>query len=531
MRPLALLLTLCAAALAQTAPRIVSFRAEQATIQRGASTTLTWQVEGAASVSISGIGAVGSSGSRAVSPVSTTQYTLRAVNFSAEVFATVTVSVEIALPRIISFRASPGTVSQGGTSVLSWEVADATAIQITPLAPGTIVEFSPRAGSLPVSPRITTTYTLTAVNLYGSATASVTVTYGAAAPDIQTVTPAMLHFLDVPVGTTKARTVALNSIPFFTDVRLTISPEGGPFKLETPATTYSNAVVTVSFSPQQSGSYEADLRILWAPFKLTTVRLYGSGVDATSPGIFGIANSADSTEILTGDSHYAIYGQNLSLTTRSAPGADSLNNFVPTSLDGVSVEVNGKPAFVTYVSPSQVNILTTPEFAPPETSTLVITNGNGKTNDVQLPATRAISLFSGQRDRQNYVIAIREDGTYAAPEGLLGPTIALTPVAAGERISLSLTGLGPEPNPALQDGQHGSALITGIPPSITLTTKNGPFGEWTFPPADAHRAGPGSYIFDMRVPDLAPGEYKVRCDYNNATTIADYTLLIGPKPN
>ena len=48
--------------------------------------------------------------------------------------------------------------------------------------------------------------------------------------------------------------------------------------------------------------------------------------------------------------------------TRSWQSSDFLNGgtSMPTELDGVSVTVNGKLAFISYISPSQVNFLTPP---------------------------------------------------------------------------------------------------------------------------------------------------------------------------
>ena len=41
--------------------------------------------------------------------------------------------------------------------------------------------------------------------------------------------------------------------------------------------------------------------------------------------------------------------------------SDFVNNQMPTKLDGVSVTVNGKSAYVYYISPTQINILTPPD--------------------------------------------------------------------------------------------------------------------------------------------------------------------------
>ena len=73
-------------------PVISSFAASPQTIASGASSTLSWSVSGATSLSIGGIGAV-SGTSTAVSPAQTTTYTLTATNSGGSTTAQATVTV------------------------------------------------------------------------------------------------------------------------------------------------------------------------------------------------------------------------------------------------------------------------------------------------------------------------------------------------------------------------------------------------------------------------------------------------------
>jgi sugar lactone lactonase YvrE len=58
------------------------------------------------------------------------------------------------------------------------------------------------------------------------------------------------------------------------------------------------------------------------------------------------------------NTYLEIHGTNLAQTTRTWAGSDFTGANAPTTLDGVSVTVNGKPAFIYYVSPDQININT-----------------------------------------------------------------------------------------------------------------------------------------------------------------------------
>lgn len=155
-----------------SAPVIGSFAASPATITEGVSSTLSWSVTDADSVSIDqGVGSVSASGNTDVSPTETTTYTISATNQFGTSTDTVTVTVVAqGQPQIGSFEAFPTQIVAGGSSALSWETTDADTVTITP----NIGEVA-TSGSTNVSPTAETTYTLTASNGAGDTTAQVTV--------------------------------------------------------------------------------------------------------------------------------------------------------------------------------------------------------------------------------------------------------------------------------------------------------------------------------------------------------------------
>lgn len=156
-------------------PRILRFEATPTNILTGESATLSWATDGASEVSISGIGRVDTSGSRTVSPTSTTTYTLTArAADGRQVTAPVVVTVSAGnAPRVISFAATPVNISAGGASQLCWNVENSTSVDIAGV--GTGLKGSDCAS---VTPTQTTTYTLTAKNGAGQITASATVNVG-----------------------------------------------------------------------------------------------------------------------------------------------------------------------------------------------------------------------------------------------------------------------------------------------------------------------------------------------------------------
>ncbi|MFN8010701.1 MAG: hypothetical protein U0P81_04785 [Holophagaceae bacterium] len=162
-------------------PVIASFTATPSTINAGDTSLLQWSVSGATSLAISGgVGDVTGSTSRNVGPQATTTYTLTASNAAGSATASATVTVNPAPPQvpvIASFTATPASLAPGQSSTLAWSVTGATSLSIDS-GVGDVTGASSRA----VSPASTTTYTLTATNPAGSATASATVTVDAAPP-------------------------------------------------------------------------------------------------------------------------------------------------------------------------------------------------------------------------------------------------------------------------------------------------------------------------------------------------------------
>src|ERR1019366_1032918 len=71
-----------------------------------------------------------------------------------------------------------------------------------------------------------------------------------------------------------------------------------------------------------------------------------------------VLNATGEAATISQNTWVEIKGSNLSQTTRIWGGGDFLNGQMPTSLDNVSATVNNKPAYIYFISPAQVNILT-----------------------------------------------------------------------------------------------------------------------------------------------------------------------------
>ena len=159
-----------------TGPAIGFFIANPTTIQAGQSSTLQWQVTGATSVNISGIGPVQPIGSSSVSPTSTTTYTLTAMNATQSITKQVTVVVNGSTTQVLYCYASPATIIAGESSMVYYQTSNAQTVSITPNVGAAGVN-----GNVAVTPTATTTYTVIATGSGGatnSCSATVTVTAG-----------------------------------------------------------------------------------------------------------------------------------------------------------------------------------------------------------------------------------------------------------------------------------------------------------------------------------------------------------------
>ncbi|HEY6343162.1 MAG TPA: OmpA family protein [Bryobacteraceae bacterium] len=219
---------------APTTVQIVFFNANPSAIAPGQSSTLSWQVQNATSVTLSGVGTVQPVGSVAVSPTMTTTYTLTASNASGSTSANAVVVVNTPAVQLLNCYATPTNISQGESATLNWTTSNATKVTITPSV-GTV----PLSGNIAVTPTSTTNYTITATGASGTTTScsvAVTVTAG--------VVPRIIQFSATPPSITSGQSTTLQwvvenantvSISGIGSVALTGSQSASP----TSTTTYT----------------------------------------------------------------------------------------------------------------------------------------------------------------------------------------------------------------------------------------------------------------------------------------------------
>src|ERR1017187_3119576 len=158
-----------------------------------------------------------------------------------------------------------------------------------------------------------------------------------------------------------------------------------------------------------------------------------------------------------------IYGYNLA-TTRSQTwaGNDFKGNQAPSALGGTTVTVEGKPAFIDFVSPGQVNVQV-PSGIDPGPQPLIVTTAGGRslaytvTVNTLEPVLLAPPSFI-LKGAQNVVALFSGTLTYVLPVNL--PGVVTARARAGDNITLYGIGFGtvtPD-TPAGQIVQQTNAL-------------------------------------------------------------------------
>ena len=125
------------------------------------------------------------------------------------------------------------------------------------------------------------------------------------------------------------------------------------------------------------------------------------------PVITSVLNAASFQPGIEAGSWVMIRGTNLANTSpgRTWRTEEIVNGKLPTSLDGVSVTINGKPAFVEYISPTQINVQA-PSDTAVGTVDVVVTN-NGAASAPAAAQLQALAPAFFQYPGTNYATASR----------------------------------------------------------------------------------------------------------------------------
>jgi uncharacterized protein (TIGR03437 family) len=240
---------------------------------------------------------------------------------------------------------------------------------------------------------------------------------------------------------------------------------------------------------------------------------------ASTPAIAGVVNAAGFQPGIVANSWVTIKGTNLASTTDDWSHS-IINGALPTSLDGVSVTMGGKPAYVYYISPGQVNVLA-PDL-PAGTVTVTVTSPGGTSASFTASASVYVPAFFLWPNSQ--VVATRQDYSYAVKAGTF---TAATTVAAkpGEVLILWGTGFGPT-FPAAPSGVSVPAsggYSTASAPTVTINNTQATVYGAALAPGSA-----GLYQIAIQVPaTLADGDWPIQASIGGVSSPTGIVLSVA----
>jgi uncharacterized protein (TIGR03437 family) len=276
-----------------------------------------------------------------------------------------------------------------------------------------------------------------------------------------------------------------------------LSGDGGPAMsamLDLPAGIALGSHGTVYVADATLGT--ARVRLLTPLAPPTAPPSIASG-GIVSAGAFGAFTS------VAPGSWIEIYGANLAADSRLWSGADFNGVNAPTLLDGTKVTVGGQSAFVSYISPAQVNVQVPSNVGTGSQPINVSTAAGASapytiTVNPQQPGLLAPNSFiiGGKQ----YIAAFFQDGAFALPPGAIAG-VASRRAHLGDILTLWGIGFGPV-TPNTPAGQLVQQLNTLAAPFHILFGQT----EATLQYDGLAPSAVGLYQFNLVVPNVAASD-------------------------
>jgi uncharacterized protein (TIGR03437 family) len=275
-------------------------------------------------------------------------------------------------------------------------------------------------------------------------------------------------------------------------------------------------VAALEWFAGRPGDFDGDGRIDIALFSGTTAKIaWGKNLwppVATSTPVVTSVNMAGGFPGITQNGWIEIKGTNLT-PENVGPGGMTWSDarefavgVMPAYLAGISVTVNGKPAFVYYVSPTQLNVLS-PIDSTIGTARIVVTSGG--LSSLPFNADMRVAAPSFPLFGVKYLVATHADNTLVGPASLSAPGYPITPARPSETIVLYGFGFGLPTTTLVNGASSQSGRLLELP-----VIQFGGIGATV---VFAGVISPGLYQFNVVVPGTAEdGDSSVSASYKGA---------------
>lgn len=209
----------------------------------------------------------------------------------------------------------------------------------------------------------------------------------------------------------------------------------------------------------------------------------------------GVVNGATFLRGTVSGSWFTIFGSNLAPGTRSWTERDIVNGALPQSLDNVGVTVDGRPAYVYFISPGQINAQAPEGLTAGWRRVEVTRNGIASNTVMARTVATAPGALTYSLGGRTFAVATNAAGTVLGDPSLASGIVTCAP---GEPIVVYTTGLATSP--------AGTATPSQSPLSNVTATISGRAAAIAF----AGLISPGLFQINLTVPPgLAAGDHEL----------------------
>ncbi len=251
------------------------------------------------------------------------------------------------------------------------------------------------------------------------------------------------------------------------------------------------------------------------------VQMAPMGKPSISSG--GIVHAASFEEGMATNTWISIFGTDLAKSTRTWTAADFVGGALPQNLDGVEVAVGGVKAAISFVSPSQLNILAPAASAMGRKEIVVSVDGVPSESAVAyftevLPAFFTFGPMNGK-----YAAALHLDSAPVGPVDLFASGTPARPAKPGEIIQVFGSGFGLTNPPA-----DPSRLLTTPAALIDFGDLEIRIGGQVASVGFAGLSGTGLNQFNVTIPALAAGDHEIVAYIGGAATRTGVFINVKP---
>ena len=169
--------------------------------------------------------------------------------------------------------------------------------------------------------------------------------------------------------------------------------------------------------------------------------------------------------------------------------------------------IDGKPAFISYISPSQLNVQVPDLGGKTGPVSVVVKTADGESVASTATAAKELpGLFSYRLGGKTYPAAVRLDSAVIGPVGATG----VVPAKPSEMVLFFGTGFGPT-SPATAPGK----VFSGAAPLVSPVSMR--IGGVPVTLAFAGLSSSGLYQFNVIIPELPNGEHPVEMQINGVS--------------